>query len=165
MKYLIFILFLFPLISCQSDSISSLPSGKVVAIADGDTFTLLSKENKQIKIRLYGIDTPERKQPYGTAARQYLSELIFGQQVKYEVLDIDRYQRTIAIVFTADKKNVNEEMIKAGYAWHYKQYDQNPEWTRLEQIARKNRSGLWADANPSPPWEWRKKSREPAVAE
>jgi endonuclease YncB( thermonuclease family) len=165
MKYLyLFVLLLF-FSGCAVDDSNHLPSGKVVTIADGDTFTLLSKENKQIKIRLYGIDTPEKKQPYGTVARQYLSELIFGQQVQYEVLDIDRYQRSIAIVLTVDKKNVNEEMLKAGYAWHYKQYDKNQEWSKLEVLARTNRLGLWADPNATPPWEWRKKSREPSVAE
>jgi endonuclease YncB( thermonuclease family) len=165
MKYLYLFVLLLSFSGCDVDDSNHLPSGKVVAIADGDTFTLLSKENKQIKIRLYGIDTPEKKQPYGTVARQYLSELIFGQQVHYEVKDIDRYQRTIAIAFTLGKKNVNEEMLKAGYAWHYKQYDKNLEWSNLEVSARRNGLGLWADPNATPPWEWRKKSREPSVAE
>jgi len=162
MKYLFLILTLLTFIQCNISEEKG-PSGKVVAISDGDTFTLLTNEKQQIKIRLYGIDTPEKKQPHGTAARQYLSELIFGQQVRYEVKDIDRYKRTIAIVFNESGQNVNEEMIRAGYAWHYKQYSDIPEWDLLEEEARQQKRGLWKDKRPVAPWEWRKRAKEKSL--
>lgn len=128
--------------------------GKVVAIADGDTFTLL-KDNEQIKIRLHGIDCPESGQDFGTLAKQFLSNLIFGKEVIVNKTDVDRYGRTIAIVFI-DDKNVNEELLKSGMAWHYKYYDKNPTWAKMEYEAKINKKGLWIQPNPIEPWEFRK---------
>jgi micrococcal nuclease len=129
-------------------------TGKVVSIADGDTFTLLSN-NKQIKIRLHGIDCPEKSQDFGNVAKQFLSNLIFGKIVSVKEMDTDRYGRTIGMV-TIDNKNVNEELLKAGLAWHYKHYDQNPAWMKLEDDARREKKGLWLHPNPIPPWDYRK---------
>jgi micrococcal nuclease len=129
-------------------------TGKVVSIADGDTFTLLTN-NKQIKIRLHGIDCPEKSQDFGIVAKQFLSNSIFEKMVSVKEMDMDRYGRTIGMV-TIDNKNVNEELLKAGLAWHYKHYDQNPKWTKLENEARKEKKGLWVHPNPIPPWDYRK---------
>lgn len=140
-------------------------TGKVVKIADGDTFTLLTDDNQQVKVRLYGIDCPERSQDFGQVARQKLSDLIFGGKVYVIEKDIDRYKRTIGIVYNQDQINANEAMLQAGLAWHYKTYDKNPEWAQMEENARAQKIGLWSQPNPTPPWDWRKKKREKAAAE
>lgn len=129
--------------------------GIVVSIADGDTFTLLDSENKQIKIRLHGIDCPERAQDFGQVAKQYLSDLIFRKPVSVTQTDIDRYGRTIGIVYI-DTININERILLSGLAWHYKRYDSNPVWSKLEQTAKENKKGLWSKNDPVPPWEFRK---------
>lgn len=130
-------------------------SGKVISIADGDTFTLLTDDKEQIKIRLHGIDCPEKSQDYGQVAKQYLSDLIFGKQVEVEKTDIDRYGRTIGKV-KAGLVAVNEAMLTAGLAWHYKKYDNNPEWAKLEDDARAGKIGLWSKSDAQPPWDYRK---------
>jgi micrococcal nuclease len=129
-------------------------NGKVVKIADGDTYTLLNEKNEQLKIRMHGIDCPEKVQPYGRVAKDFLSALIFGKNVEAKVQAIDRYGRIVAITFI-NGKNINEEMIKAGLAWHYKKYDSNIVWSALEKKAKQQKVGLWKDANPIAPWEWR----------
>lgn len=135
-------------------------NGKVVAIADGDTFTMLTTANQQVKVRLYGIDAPERGQDFGTAARQKLSDLIFGHIVRIDKKDVDRYDRTIAIVYNNRGQNVNEEMLRSGLAWHYKQYDQNPAWADLVLLARRQNLGVWAQPDPTPPWQWRREKQK-----
>lgn len=128
--------------------------GKVVSIADGDTFTMLVND-KQIRIRLHGIDCPEKGQDFGNVAREFLSDFVFGKVVTVEEMDIDRYGRTIGMV-TVDGVNVNEKLLEAGLAWHYKNYDKNPAWAKLEEQAKKDNKGLWAHPNPIPPWDYRK---------
>ncbi|MBD0294664.1 MAG: thermonuclease family protein [Flavisolibacter sp.] len=144
--------------SCSGPDMPS-AKGKVVAIADGDTFTFLDKKNMQVKIRLYGVDCPERSQEFGTVARQKLSDLIFGQPVKLVEKGTDQYGRTIAMVYTPNNVCVNEELLRNGLAWHYKEYDKNSRWAQLEEIARRNKVGLWSQPHPTPPWEWRKEKR------
>jgi micrococcal nuclease len=129
--------------------------GKVVSVADGDTFTMLVS-NEQIRIRLHGIDCPEKAQDFGNVAKEFLSGYVFGKVVRVKNMDTDRYGRTIGMV-TIDGVNVNEELLKAGLAWHYKTYDKNPVWAKLEEEARKNKKGLWLQPNPIPPWDWRKR--------
>lgn len=130
-------------------------TGQVVRIADGDTFTLLLENKEQVRIRLHGIDTPERGQPYSRVATDYLGELLSQGQVVVRVMDTDRYGRTIGMVLV-DGWNVNEELIRAGYAWHYKQYDDNEYWARLENEARSSKKGLWQEPDPTPPWVYRR---------
>lgn len=147
------------LIACNTAELPD-QNGKVVGIADGDTFTMLTTANKQVKVRLYGIDCPERTQDFGTVARQGLSSLIFGQIVRLDKKDKDRYGRIIAIVYNNKGVNVNEEMLRKGLAWHYTQYDQNPAWTDLVYGAQRKKLGLWATVNPTPPWLYRKSKRQ-----
>ena len=131
--------------------------GKVVAIADGDTFTMLV-DNKQIKIRLHGIDCPEKKQDFGNVAKEYVSGLVFGKVVEVRKMNKDRYGRTVGIA-TVNGLNVNEALLKAGLAWHYKEYDTNPAWAHLEETARKEKKGLWVQPNAIPPWQFRKRKK------
>jgi endonuclease YncB( thermonuclease family) len=133
-------------------------TGRVVAIADGDTLTLLTPERRQVKIRLHGIDTPERRQPWGNRARQALSELAFQRSVRVEVQDTDRYGRKVGRVY-AGRVDVNAELVRQGWAWVYARYNRDPALPVLEAEARTVRRGLWADSHPVPPWDWRRQSR------
>jgi endonuclease YncB( thermonuclease family) len=129
--------------------------GKVISIADGDTFTILEKNNKQKKIRLYGIDCPEKKQAFGNVAKKQLGVLLFGKQVIVQSKNKDRFGRIVGIVF-ANGININEELLRSGMAWHFIRYDNNPSWQRLEEEARKAKRGLWSLNDPVAPWKWRK---------
>jgi len=132
-------------------------AGRVVAIHDGDTLTILDSSKTQIRIRLAGIDTPESKQPYGTKAKQELSDLAFGKAVAVQVETVDRYKRKIGRVYVG-RVDVNAEMVKRGAAWVYPQYANDLLLYNLEHEARLNRRGLWKlpDKERVPPWVWRK---------
>jgi micrococcal nuclease len=138
-------------------------SGKVIGVADGDTITVLRDEQPQ-KIRLYGIDCPEKRQPFGRRAKQYTSELVFGKVVEIEPVAMGRYGRTVAFV-RVENLTVNEELIKEGLGWVYVRYCKLPlcaEWQRLELAARTQKRGLWRDSNHIPPWEFRRQKRKHA---
>jgi endonuclease YncB( thermonuclease family) len=140
------------------DPISVL-SGRVVKVSDGDTITVLNADNEQKRIRLYGIDAPEKKQPYGEAARKYLADQVAGLDIDVSVYDVDRYGRSVGRIII-DGSDVNRAMIAAGLAWVYPQYCKIPEcaeWKQIEQEAGAARRGLWQEPNPTPPWEWRRK--------
>ncbi len=130
-------------------------SGKVVSISDGDTFWIVTEKNERIKVRLYGIDCPERGQAFGGVAKKYLSDLLFGKTVSVNKKNVDRYGRTIGLV-TVGTVVVNESLLKAGLAWHYKQYDKNSRWAAMEAKARKDKIGLWIEPNAVAPWDYRK---------
>lgn len=128
--------------------------GRVVAVADGDTFTMLI-EQEQVRVRLHGIDCPERGQDFSMAAKEFLSGLIFDRTVRVDKLSVDRYGRTIGIVYV-DSVHVNEALLRAGLAWHYTYYDKNPAWSALEQEAREAKRGIWSLPDPLAPWEYRR---------
>lgn len=130
--------------------------GKVVAVHDGDTFTLLTSDNKQIKIRLHGIDCPELSQDFGNVAKQYVSSIIFGKTVSVKKVTIDKYRRTVGIVILDDSTTLNEKLLLAGLAWHYIKYDKAVKLDSLQNIAKKMKLGLWKIENPTPPWDYRK---------
>ncbi len=155
-------LLLFLFISCTAPQADT-ASGTVVRIADGDTFTLLTPQNRQVRVRLFGVDAPERAQPFGNVAKQKLAALVFRKPVQLQVRDKDRYGRTVAVVFTTSGQNVNEEMLRAGLVWQYTAYDHSERWHALQQSARQKGAGLWTDAHPTPPWLWRKNKRAAAA--
>jgi len=132
-------------------------TGRVVRITDGDTLTILDPSKHQTKVRLAEIDTPESHQPYGSRAKQVLSELVFDKDVRVEVVTVDRYGRTVGRVYERDLY-INAEMVRRGAAWVYRQYSHDPSLLRLEQEAHDARRGLWRlpEARRMPPWEWRK---------
>jgi endonuclease YncB( thermonuclease family) len=134
-------------------------SGKVVKIADGDTLTIVDASNEQHKIRLAGIDAPEKGQPFGTKARENLAGKVFGQTVRVEVIDVDRYKREVGRIFLHERF-INMEMVRDGFAWRYETYDKPGEFTAAEADAREHRRGLWVDRDPIPPWEWRRAKRQ-----
>jgi len=138
---------------------------KVVGITDGDTFTGLTDDKQIVKIRIYGIDAPEKNQAFGSRSKQYLSSLIFGKQVRIHLQLTKRgkpkrsWDRFVAWVYTSDGKDVSAEMLKAGMAWHYKKYDSTPEYANYEIKAKKARVGLWVDKNPVAPWNFRRRKK------
>ena len=131
----------------------SVLTGKVVGVTDGDSLTLLVDQT-QYKIRLIGIDAPEKNQPYGNRAKQELSAKVFGKEVRVVSKGQDKYRRTLGVV-EIEGRDVNLEMVKEGWAWSYR----SKPYAEAEQEARKARVGLWADPNPIPPWEWRTRSK------
>jgi len=136
-------------------------TGRVVAVADGDTVTVIDASNTQHKIRLAGIDAPERNQSFGQRSKQSLSDLVFNKQVTVETDKRDKYGRDVGKILLPTGQDVNLEQVTRGFAWHYKQYEkeQTPNDRKLydfaEREARTARRGLWADADPMPPWEFR----------
>jgi endonuclease YncB( thermonuclease family) len=150
------ILSLFLAISCLAETIT----GNVVSVYDGDTVTILDGTT-QIKVRLEGIDTPETKQPFGTRAKQALSEMVFGKQVRVEWQEKDRYGRTLGHIHF-DGKWINLEMVNQGVAWHYKQYSKDQQLAEAETAARKAKLGLWSAPKPVAPRDWRKEIRPEA---
>lgn len=135
--------------------------GRVVGITDGDTVRVLVQDPtpREIRVRLHGIDAPERSQAFGTRARQELSKLVYGKIVRIEKVETDRYGRTVARIF-ADGTDVNAEMVRRGFAWWYRRYaPDDPVLRRAEEEAKAARAGLWRDSNPTPPWEFRSLQR------
>jgi endonuclease YncB( thermonuclease family) len=133
----------------------------VVSIADGDTVTVLDNEKQQHKVRLAGIDAPEKAQAFGNVSRQNLAQLVFEKPVTIEFDKLDKYKREIGKVLVGGT-DANLEQVKSGLAWHYKQYqrEQSPAdrkaYSDAEVGAAASQRGLWQDANPVPPWEFRK---------
>ncbi len=139
----------------QAKKVSKEFKAKVIAVKDGDTIDVLS-DNRKITVRLAHIDCPEKKQPFGTVARQFTANRCFGQEVtvvnenKY-----DRNRRLIAVVLNERRENVNLELVKAGLAWHFKKYSTDSIYGLAEVKARRDRTGLWRDEEPVAPWSWR----------
>lgn len=138
--------------------------GKVVGVSDGDTLTVLSHGNEQHKVRLMGIDAPEKSQPFGQRAKQRLSDLAYGKQVSVEFSKRDRYKRIVGKI--SDRgRDVNLAMVESGMAWFYAAYqrEQTPKdrelYAAAEDEARRMGRGLWADREPVTPWEFRRAKR------
>jgi micrococcal nuclease len=134
-------------------------SGPVVSVLDGDTIEVLHN-NRAERIRLNGIDCPEKGQAFGKRAKQTASQLVFGKEVTLQAYGLDKYGRTIADVLLPDGANVNHTLVKEGWCWWYRKYASGDTLLEgLENEAREARKGLWADPQPVPPWEWRKRTR------
>lgn len=145
-------------LSCSHDQ-EGQPKQKVVGILDGDTIELL-EEKVTTRVRLYGVDAPEKNQDYGTRARQFVSDLSFGKNVELIEKGKDRYGRVIGIIILPDGRSLNEEVIRQGYAWHYKEYAKDAvQLAQIEVEARQNRRGLWELPEPTAPWEFRRLRR------
>jgi endonuclease YncB( thermonuclease family) len=135
--------------------------GEVVKVLDGDTLHV-QKGKEIVKVRLYGIDCPEKRQSFGPQATLFTQQFILRKKAKVEVVNTDRYGRTVGLVSSGGKL-LNRELVRAGYAWIYPAYCKKQplcnELIKLEEKARKRKVGLWQKRNPLPPWEWRKKPR------
>ena len=150
----------FSIVGCKNTEVNEPVAavvGKVVKVVDGDTLHIYN-EKGTYKIRLSGIDAPESGQAYGKRAKEHLAYLVAGKQVIAIVNSKDRYGRYVASV-KVESKDVCAEMLAAGYAWHYKQYDNNKYYDDLQCEARKAKRGLWVDKKPQAPWEYLKEKR------
>jgi micrococcal nuclease len=166
-------LFLFAFAVFLGSSVPSCASprtveGEVSRVIDGDTVALTTREGTKLRVRLYGIDAPEVRhekmagQPYGKEAREALAALTLGRRVTVEIVDIDVHGRTVGIMHRSGV-DISLEMVKSGYAWAYRRYLSAPYASRYldaEREARRRRLGLWMDANPGPPWEFKRRNRE-----
>lgn len=131
--------------------------GRVVKVADGDTITVLDAGNVQHRIRLDKIDAPEKSQPFGDASRKHLAVFVADQIVEVEWTKKDKYGRILGTVWAMlpTRTDVNLQMVKDGFAWHYKHFDNTPSYAAAETAARTTKRGLWKDPAPIPPWTFR----------
>jgi endonuclease YncB( thermonuclease family) len=149
MRFAVFLLLLLAIPLIQAETLS----GRVVRVTDGDTIVVLDSSKKQHKIRLTGIDAPERRQAYGTKSKEHLSDLIAGKSVVVDYNKYDRYQRILGKVLV-NGEDVNLEQVEAGMAWHYKKYQREQsssdrvKYSDAELEARRHKLGLWNDPSP-----------------
>lgn len=165
------LLALFALLSFEAQAKNPIRTeyGVVKKVSDGDTIQAITDNGTKLKIRLYGIDAPETAkgkkktittkpgQPYGEEAQESLENKVMGKKVRIDIVDVDRYHRLVSLIYLSDR-NINHEMVAEGYAWAYRQYLDSAyasEFIGLEDEARAKKLGLWKQANPEPPWEWR----------
>lgn len=144
------------LLASASATASTLPqsfSGRCVGVTDGDTLTVL-KGRVPVKIRLDGIDAPERRQPFGRAAKSALARLVYDKQAQVRGTDLDRYGRLLARV-QVDGNDASLYLVRLGLAWHFKKYSDDAELATAERSARMRRLGLWSVPAPEPPWDFR----------
>jgi len=130
----------------------------VVRVADGDTIVVEAEDGQEHRIRLYGLDAPEKNQAYGTEATQYLASHLEGQTILLKTIDHDRYGRLVSLIYLIEKEPLNRKLISSGAAWLYTAYCHIPdceEWLEDEAKARQNGIGLWHYHDPTPPWEYR----------
>lgn len=122
-------------------------------VSDGDTIVT----SDDTRIRLWGIDTPEIDQRYGSHATAALTEMLYEQQLYLETKDVDRFGRTVGVIYTAGGDEVNLEMVCNGHAWWYERYAEKAiEYKQCQEDAHRNKRGLWAEEDPLAPWDWRR---------
>jgi endonuclease YncB( thermonuclease family) len=131
----------------------------VVRVPDGDSLVVM-RGGVGIEVRLDGIDCPELAQAFGRKAKSFTSGLVFGRAVRLVGKGKDRYGRELNEVFLPDGRSLNRELVAAGYAWWYRIYSSDQGLKALEKEARASRRGLWADPNPTPPWDFRAAGRK-----
>ena len=142
-------------------SIGDTIQGKIIKVFDGDTYELLIDKKHKIRIRMEGIDAPEGGMPYYRVAKDVLTTMAATKEVKTLIMDKDHYGRFVAYTYLEDGRELSREMIKAGLAWHYKQYNDDKALAQLEKVAKENRQGLWREyPYVIPPWTVRKLNRQ-----
>jgi endonuclease YncB( thermonuclease family) len=160
-NFFIRLIFFFYFLNTSIALASGILTGKVVGVSDGDTITLLEDNNTQHKVRLAGIDAPEKRQTFGNASKKSLSDLAYGKRVSVEWKKRDRYERIVGKVLV-DGQDINLVQIKRGMAWFYKKYqnelflDDRLAYLHAQQEAESKQAGLFQDQNPTPPWGFRK---------
>ncbi len=133
--------------------------GQVIGVSDGDTITVQSGR-QTVKVRLAGIDCPEKRQAFGARAKQFTSRQAFGVTVTVLPVDVDRYGRLVGEVILPNGDSLNRTLVAAGFAWWYRRYSDDEDLAQLEEDARRAKRGLWADPDPIPPWEFRRLVRQ-----
>lgn len=137
-------------------------TGRVIDIASGDSITIVDASNVEYKVRLSGIDAPEKEQPFGAESRQSLSRMIYGKQVKVDWQKRDYHKRVVGKVLLNNKTDVNLEQVKRGMAWVFKHFLDDPssadqsDYIDAQEEAENQRVGLWSQSDPTPPWEFRR---------
>ncbi|AWU43592.1 thermonuclease [Blattabacterium sp. (Cryptocercus kyebangensis)] len=139
-------------------SIISQITGKVIKIYDGDTFKIYEKKMKDYKIRISDIDCPEKNQAYGIIAKNFLIKKILNKIVIIKNVKRDRYNRFVGLVLYENNKDLGKEILKSGLAWVWK-FSKNIQYKKIENIAKKNKMGLWREKNPINPYYWRKSKK------
>ncbi|MBS1745596.1 MAG: thermonuclease family protein [Bacteroidetes bacterium] len=153
LSYLLPLLMFIPFNRAHQEKFNnSVVSGKVIGIVDGDTYDILLNGKKTMRVRMEGIDAPEKGMPFYRKAKNYLASLCFGKIVRVEIHSTDSNGRLIAFTYLDDGRELSHEMIKAGMAWHFKKYNHDADLEKLEVAARKSKTGLWIDPSPMPPW-------------
>ena len=138
---------------------------RVIGVADGDTVTVLDDAYTEHKVRLMGIDAPEKSQAYGKLSKQSLKEMAGGQELSVDAAKRDRYGRLVGKLLARDGRDINLEQVRRGMAWHYADYAREQSgvdrvlYADAQRWARVDRKGLWSDASPTPPWDYRKAAR------
>lgn len=143
---------------CSLWVIAQTISGKIIGASDGDTITIRTADGRNYKIRLNGVDCPEKSQDFGKRAKDFTWNFCYGKKISANLLSKDKYDRNIADVF-ADGQSLNRALVAAGLAWHYKKYSDDPDLARLEDEARAAKRGLWSIPNPMAPWDYRKRGK------
>ena len=146
---------------CRAGAKEGAFTANVVGVKDGDTIVVL-RDKEQIVIRLQGVDAPEKTQAFGQKAKELTSDMVAGKDVTGRPVAKDRYGRTVAFIDIGGH-SLNEALVEAGLAWHYRQYDKTKRLDDLESAARDAKRGLWADANPTAPWEFRRAPKAAAT--
>lgn len=131
---------------------------RVVGISDGDTIKVLSADKQQIKCRLFGIDAPESRQSFGAASKNSLSDMVFGKNVKVEIVDRDQYGRSVCRIIL-NGVDVNKAQLQRGFAWFYARYSDDASYAAAERTARQQKLGLWSEPNQTPPWFFRRNQK------
>ena len=134
-------------------------TGKIVNVADGDTVTLLTANNKQIRIRLNCIDAPEKSQAFGKKSKESLINLVAGKYVTVQKHNVDRYGRVVGTIYL-DNTDINLSQVKNGLAWVYDRYCNDRTYYDAESRAREAKIGLWRQSNPVEPWNYRRGERK-----
>jgi micrococcal nuclease len=129
-------------------------AGRILSVTDGDTFVMQLKEGN-IRVRLEGIDAPEKKQPFSHESKTFLEKYL-NKECRLQKTGVDRFGRTLGVLWV-NGVNINLLMVKEGYAWHFKKYSKDKVLAEAEADARKNKTGLWKEPEPIAPWDWRKK--------
>lgn len=161
MKLLVFIFLL--MVSCYANNntgTSTEITGKIIKIVDGDTYDILLNDQTTKRVRMEGIDAPEKGMRFYKAAKDYLGKLCFGNVVRVEQTNKDRYGRIVAKTFITDNQELGLLMVEAGLAWHFKEYSSDQQLANAEIEARNKKTGLWVDKMPIAPWQWRKSKKE-----
>jgi len=135
-------------------------AGKVVKVKDGDSMDL-RRGGENVGVRVFGVDSPERGQPWSSRARSFTAALVGNQDVVVVVKDVDRYGRIVGDVKLKDGRDLGRELLRAGLAWYYHRYANDPALEKLEGEARAAKRGLWSEPRPVPPWKFRAGQREP----
>lgn len=153
-----FLLFLFPcLVFAQK-------KGKVIVVFDGDTIAWVNEENQDtLRIRLYGVDAPEKAQPFGKESKDFATTLCLGKTVLFDSIDTDVFGRRLGKIITLEGVELNQELLKNGLAWHFKRYSKGSKdsllYTTLQKEAKQQKKGLWIQENPIAPWKYRSEIR------